>query len=207
MLIGLHGKKSAGKDTVYERASRILADVLPVERASFADLLYRSAAASLDVTVEELQEWKNDSGVFVAVGSRFEDGSFFVAHKRTVREFLQAYGTEAHREVFGPDFWVENVDLSHEGRVVFVTDVRFANEALAVREAGGTVVHVLGPAEVEQAGDGHASETVLPSVLIDMTLTNSQRDDNFRALDKLVDTALKILLRADELDATYRLGG
>jgi deoxynucleotide monophosphate kinase-like protein len=191
MLIGLNGRKQAGKDTVFERASHILADVLPVERASFADLLYRSAAASLGVTVAQLQEWKNDPGMVVSVGS-VETGR--VHAYAPIRQYLQHYGTEAHRDVFGTDFWVDNVDLSHAGRAVFVTDVRFENEAKAVAAAGGYVVQVVGPPEVENTGDGHASEAPLPAELIDSVLLNDVRDDGFRALDHHVnDLILSVL--------------
>jgi hypothetical protein len=197
MLIGLHGRKQAGKDTFYERAAHIMADVTPVERASFADLLYRSAAASLGLTVEELQKWKSDPAVRVQVvllSSWSEDCEILV--DITVRQYLQNYGTEGHREIFGSDFWVEQVRLLHEGRIVMVTDVRFENEAIAIQAAGGNVVCIEGPPEVEHADDGHASEVPLPEHLIDAWVDNSVRDDNFRAIDRQVDTLLRLHLNA-----------
>lgn len=205
MLIGLTGPKQAGKDTVFERASHLLDGVLPVERASFADLLYRSAAASLGVTVAELQEWKNDPCVGVAVVSLHDDfheltpeGIGRFKEPLTVREYLQRYGTEAHREVFGSDFWVDNLRLAdHPGAAVFVTDVRFENEALAVLKVGGYVVRVVGPDEIENAGDGHASEAGLPDYLIYTTLRNHVRGDGFRSLDEQV----ALLIRDALMDA------
>lgn len=197
MLIGLHGKKQAGKDTVFERATWLMRDVIEVERVSFADLLYRSAAASLGVTVEELQEWKTDPDVLVAVGARYEDESFFPAHTQTVREYLQRYGTESHREIFGTDFWVDQVDLSHEGRIVMVTDVRFENEARAVIAAAGRVVRVVGPDTGE--ADGHASEVPLDEVLVWGTIENTARGDNYRTLDGSVHTMLRLGLKSELL--------
>lgn len=179
MLIGLHGRKQAGKDTVFRRTAHLMRDVVDVQRVSFADLLYESAAAALGVSVDFLQTYKTDPDVVVSVM-----GSGGIYTELPIRGYLQRYGTEAHRDVFGPNFWVDAVDLEHAGRIVMVTDVRFPNEAEAVRRAGGSVWRVIGPAEVEDAGDGHASETPLPLGLVDDELRNDVRDDDFRALDE-----------------------
>lgn len=202
MLIGLHGRKQAGKDTTCARIAHVMAGVLDVERVSFADRLYRSAAAALGVTVEQLQEWKTDPDVTIAVV-----GYGYVGVTRpqrslaelSAREYLQRYGTEAHRDVFGPDFWVEQVPLDHDRRIVVVTDVRFENEARAVRRAGGFVVHVVGPRSVENAGDGHASEKPLPPELVDDTLPNAVRDDGFRCLDTQVAQLLRRLMKREDV--------
>lgn len=193
MLIGLHGRKQAGKDTVFARAAHLMADVVPVERASFADMLYRSAAEALGVTVDLLQELKSNPTARVVVLTHTEYD--VQAHASlSVREYLQRYGTEAHRDIFGSDFWVDNVELDHAGRIVMVTDVRFENEARAVQAAGGRVFNVVGPPEIENAGDGHASEKPLPSHLIDFNVDNSVRDDGFRTLDLYVSNLLRQLL-------------
>lgn len=195
MLIGLHGKKQAGKDTVHQRLERLVAradGTATVRRVSFADKLYESAAAALGVTADELREWKSDCGVHVWIINRLQP-----VRSLTVREYLQLYGTEAHRHVFGDSFWVDNVDLSNEhGEIVVVTDVRFRNEAQAIIDAGGTVVHVIGPPEVEEAGDGHASEETLPDRYIDAVLYNAVRDDNFADLDSAIKGLLLHLRRA-----------
>lgn len=190
MLIGLHGKKQAGKDTVYARAAHLMDGVLPVDRVSFADLLYRSAAASLGVSVPDLGRWKTDPRVKVYVGD--EHGAF-VTHQQTIREYLQRYGTEAHREVFGTDFWVNAVDLSnHDGRIVMVTDVRFENEAQAVRRAGGYVFRVLGPDVGDE--DDHASERPLAPWFLDGNIVNRTRDDAFVSLDVQVESVIRDVL-------------
>lgn len=201
MLIGLHGKKQAGKDTVYERivarfgeGSNIGADVV---RVSFADKLYESAAAALGVDVDFLREWKADPRAGLLLVTPDEAENPVTRGCLSFREYLQNFGTEAHRDIFGSNFWVDNVDLSHEGRIVVVTDVRFNNEAQAVIDAGGTVVHVVGPDEVELAADGHASEVTLPERYIDATLHNKKRDDDFVSLDLRVMDLLIDLIREE----------
>jgi hypothetical protein len=199
VLIGLNGKKQAGKDTAYLRLAHLFGGEL-VERRSFADRLYRSAASALGVTVEELQEWKSDPEIQVCVRAvrdlRDGEGLPFKHHtviaRASVREYLQRYGTEAHRDVFGDSFWVEQVDLEHAGRMLVVTDVRFPNEAERIRAAGGWVVVIRGPADVERAGDDHASEAPLPAELVDATISNDIRDDGYRHLDGQLRTLVRL---------------
>lgn len=169
MLIGFTGRAGAGKDHCHTTLATLYAGLIPVERRSFADMLYKSAAEAIGATPGQLRDWKRDGTAIHVV--RPESG--FVALRLTVRQYLQRYGTEAHRELFDPDFWVNAVDLSHAGRLVTVTDVRFPNEARAIREAGGIVLRVVGPDD--GLGDNHASEVPLPDHLIDGIVDNSDR--------------------------------
>lgn len=215
MLIGFHARKQGGKDTAYERLTHLVENVLvwksvPVERVSFADLLYRSAAAALGVTVEELYEWKVDPDVRIEI-VRYQDGEpaergylgpvpfkeRVILHSLNFRQYLQFYGTEAHRDIFGQDFWVDAVEMYHEGRIVAVTDARFVNEAEAIREYGGVIVSLIGPPEVEHAGDGHDSEKPLPPELIDFVIDNSVRDDGFQSLDHQLRSLVAELRRGE----------
>ena len=201
MLIGFHGRKQAGKDTAFSRLSLYYDEpVYYVERVSFADLLYRSAAAALGVTVEELYEWKVDDNVRISIQRRtLVQGEFVWEDIQTLnfRQYLQYYGTEAHRDIFGSNFWVDAVTMYHEGKIVVVTDVRFVNEAEAIREFGGTIVELVGPTEVEQAGDTHASETPLPRELVDFVIDNSERSGSFEALDNQLRSLVAELRRGE----------
>lgn len=199
MLIGLHGRKQSGKDTVYERVAKIMGDTVPVERTAFADLMYESAASSLGVTVDELRAWRIDPNVTVQVVGTVHGmaGPLPVTLAcQTVRRFIQDYG-QGHRALFGESFWVDRVELEHAHRILVVTDVRMENEALAVRRAGGAVVGIIGPPEVENAGDGHITEARLPDELVDAWVKNDVRDDGFRSLDRKVDTLLRLHLGGD----------
>lgn len=191
MLIGLNGRKQAGKDTVYERIVQLVNGRVPVERTAFADRIYVSAAASLGVKVERLREWRLDPRVRVEIVH--EDVTvhgYSPVISSTVREYIQRFGTEGHRDVFGEDFWVNQTWLEHEGRILVVTDTRMSNEAAAIRAAGGTVVSVVGPEHVENGQDTHLTEAPLPNDLIDVVLPNTVRDDGFRTLDESVEMLL-----------------
>lgn len=172
MILGLHGKMSAGKNAAARRLALLTPDVREV---SFAAKLKESAAAVLGVTVAQLEGWKNDPETWVVVD---RSGDFVAS--QSVRSFLQRYGTEAHRDVFGADFWLDAAlprDRDYSDGLYVVTDVRFENEAARVRDLGGAVVHVVGP--WSDTGD-HPSERVLPC---DWIVDNSLRDDGFAALD------------------------
>lgn len=201
MLLGLNGQIGAGKDAVYERAT-VLSTALGVpvpERVAFADKLKLAAARALGVDVDTLESMKRDENARVKL-ERFRaetsehpaDPPNFM-HSITVREYLQLFGTEVGREVFGDTFWVDQAlapDLDHTGRLIIVTDCRFPNEATRVKELGGLVVRVTnGPLNTE----GHASEQVLDADLIDFEIDNSIRGDNFTALDEAVWDTLELL--------------
>lgn len=85
-----------------------------------------------------------------------------------VRRLLQRLGTEAGRAIHGDDCWIKiakrKIDAA-PGNVV-ITDVRFANEAEAIRSWGGKIIRIdregVGPC------NGHTSETLafLPDEVI-----------------------------------------
>lgn len=183
-LIGLTGKMGAGKDEVFKRLQLLYGEHL-YRRASFADPLKKSAAALFGVSAEVLDAWKNEPTLRVTVldvkGAGRDLGRSF-----SVREILQRYGTEAHRDVFGEDFWVDVAmnDLEKQrgkdamlrvGPYTYVfTDVRFENEARAIERAGGMIVRVNG---VDEDTGDHASEAGLPDNFVDFELDNSFRPD------------------------------
>jgi hypothetical protein len=166
ILIGLTGLKGSGKDTF----ALFLAEH-GFERYAFADPMKLSAAAALGTTVAILEEHKNNPAARVALfdgaGQRFGNPPLASI---TVREYLQRYGTEAHREVFGDRFWIDPViEAACQNPRAVITDARFANEQSAIREVGGTIIRIDRPGTDE--GDGHASENVEHG-LTDMVVPN-----------------------------------
>jgi hypothetical protein len=225
MLLALHGRLQAGKDTTFERikylASQLPEHTIPgvpgktfpefseVTRIAFADPLKNSAAALLKVSREEL-EWMKVSEiptvtVRVPLSGNPDDYRFRTV-SLTGREYLQLYGTEAHRDIFGDSFWVDQaMEQANRGgnRSLFViTDCRFPNEAQAVKQRGdGYVVHVVGP-EGKAAG-GHSSEQVLDDDLIDFEIDNSVRGDDFANLDYEIKNNIPALDPATYQASTY----
>lgn len=196
MLLGFTGKLGSGKDTAGERLVA-LAGIEGVQ-LSFARPLKESAAKLLDIDRLDWETYKNDPDVKILLTVGYDQNPVFildefegqieveapnVIREFTAREFLQRYGTEAHRDVFGDSFWVDqamaNYYRSNEIYFYF-TDARFLNEAAAIRDNGGLIIRVLG--ENQDTGT-HASEVDLPDDYINFVIDNSVRDDDFANLD------------------------
>jgi hypothetical protein len=171
MIIGLCGKKLAGKDT----AAQYLVDNYGYTRVSFAEKLKESVAALFDIPREWIDEWKDDQGgtlprveVIIDIAGEIRNHPYLKKHSQysfSWREFLQRYGTESHREVFGNDFWVDQIlpyynraDV-YKGQKLVISDVRFENEAARIKQYEGKLIEIRRPAhEDEAAKDRHVSE-------------------------------------------------
>ena len=146
MIVGLSGQKRSGKDTI----AAYLVKEHNFERKAFADPLKRSVAALFDIPYSEVDKLKLDDDLLVGIGSNgkpeYDQWIQYEGFRAlSFREFLQRYGTESHRDVFGQDFWLDHtlpVQGFYPGRAIVVTDVRFTNEAARIRELGGIVVRV-----------------------------------------------------------------
>lgn len=128
-LIGLCGRKRSGKTT----AAEILVEELGYAHLSFAEPIRRAVADILAVSRAELEAIKEDAIDWL-------DG-------RTPRDMMQTMGTEWGRDRVHPELWVRKCmrDASafrERGKPVVISDVRFDNEAWAIRDAGGIVIDI-----------------------------------------------------------------
>lgn len=150
-LIGIAGRKRSGKDTLAAR----LVNVHGYTRVAFADPL-RAMALALDPLV------RTNAGHVLRLSELVAfDGWEHAKEHTEVRRTLQRLGTEAGRQVLGDTIWIDTamrlVDAM-PGPVV-ITDVRYPNEADAIRAAGGIVLRVDRPGLV--SSDVHVSETAM----------------------------------------------
>ncbi len=178
MLIGLNGKLKAGKDTTFEVIQELYPDA---ERVSFADTLKDSAAASLNMSRGLLEYLKGAEDIHFEIpkmsimsSSLPSDVKAELSHwKLNMRQYLQLYGTEAHRDIFGDDFWIDMAlpkNLDHSNKILVVTDMRFPNEIERVRELGGITVKVVRDARTLHGN--HPSEQDVDH-LVDYFLDNT----------------------------------
>lgn len=174
MIIGLNGRKQAGKDTV----GAYLVRHYGFERRAFADLLKKSMAGLFDIPVGELEILKNQPEIELRTtycGTYAPQGPLI---RFNFRQLLQRYGEEAHRIVLDPDIWV-NYTLPEKDHYdknnIVLTDVRYRNEAERVQKLGGFVVYI-DRNTGEQ--DSHGSEQPLPVNLVDYMLNNNGSFDD-----------------------------
>lgn len=150
MIVGLSGEKESGKDTV----AAYLVKKYEFERKAFADPLKKSVATLFNIPFKDVDTLKNDRKAKVTL-STYPGYSV----ELSFRGFLQRFGTESHRGVFGEDFWLNHtlpVEGYYPGRNIVITDVRFANEAERVRQLGGSVIRIY--RSMVLTGDPHPSE-------------------------------------------------
>lgn len=168
-LVGIAGWARSGKDT----AAQGLVDI-GWTKAAFADPLKR-ALEILNPVVYTEGHWDNDKDIYslsdaLAYGDGWNDAKDDPDWGDEVRRLLQTFGTEVGRNLFGEDFWVKQALDGAYPYTVF-SDVRFKNEADAIRAAGGIVIRV------QRDGvfpvNGHSSETDLDDYDFDYEITNN----------------------------------
>jgi hypothetical protein len=185
-IIGVCGRKRHGKDTV----GQFLIDLNPHEtfRTAFADTLKETAQSLYGLTYEQMY------------GSEEVKEAVLPRWGLSPRQILQRLGTDVARSIH-PDTWIRatldnivQVDRPfkrlHDGKfstysaecrpsLWIITDVRFPNEADAIRAAGGFVVKVIRPGI--SSVDEHPSETQVDHVAADYTIMNEGTLDELRA--------------------------
>jgi hypothetical protein len=178
MLIGLSGKASAGKDTF----AFYLQQLFGFTRAAFADPLKAAAAEVFGLSRDQLYD-----PVLKSIPDQY--------WQRTPRELLQQMGV-GMREAIDRDVWVMATLRKLQALPLaywVVTDVRFPNEAIAIRHQGGYVVRIERPgAGLEGEAGQHESETALDNwELFDAVVQN---DGDVLALEsKAAELYLKLL--------------
>lgn len=163
MIIGLSGYARTGKDTV----ASILIEHYGFERRAFADVLRQS-----------IYRLNPLAGTTVRVADLVDEYGWEVAKANAeVRRLLQVMGTEVGRELFGDDVWVKQAMKNLPERTVF-TDLRFPNEAAAIRKRDGFVWRVSRPDVV--AVNEHPSETAMDNYMFDAWVKNDGNLDDLR---------------------------
>lgn len=125
MIVGFAGAAGSGKDT----AAQALYP-MGFQKASFAK--------PLKDTLDYLFRWESDWDSL-----EWKETPNVNAFGHTPRYIAQTFGTDWGRNMISKDLWVTLAiaDLPNEGNHVF-TDVRFPNEAAAIRSAGGILIFV-----------------------------------------------------------------
>lgn len=185
MLIGLNGALNSGKSTV--------ANYLRVEHnfkvIAYADKLKESASELFAISRKSWDEWKRDPRYKVKIV--FEDPleGDIMLHELNTREFLQRYGTEAHRNIFGTNFWINATlgNLKHDKKRIVVHDARYENEIERIQQLGGVCVRVVNN-KADNAFNPHDTEIPPPSHMIDYYLDNNgTKEQLFKNIDKLME--------------------
>lgn len=154
-LVGFAGPARAGKTS----AANILKTHLDFEQVSFADPIrdfVRTLTGYTEETKEDIVPW---------IG-------------KSPRYMMQTLGTEWGRDMVSPNLWVDHCirKCADKNRVV-IHDVRFPNEAEAVKKAGGLLVYIWRPDRTPVAE--HSSESQGIDSCCDTTILNAGDLESF----------------------------
>ncbi len=177
MIIGLCGAAGSGKDA----AASHLCRQYRAAKFAFADPLYAAISAITGLSVHELQDRRRKETELEWLSA-------------SPRRLLQTLGTEWGRETVHPEIWImatlRRIDAS-QSPVAVVADVRFENEAEAIRRRGGVVWRIVRPgAGLYGVTAGHSSEQGIPESLVDDEVLN---DGDLPTLDRRLDDAWRRL--------------
>jgi hypothetical protein len=164
-LIGFAGAARSGKDT----AAQALLDAGWTRRA-FADKV-RDMLYAMNPVLDEPAYSNGFTSLRYEVDHYGWEGVKEMYPE--ARRYLQRLGTEGGREILGENVWVDALfrDRDTWGPTV-ITDVRFPNEAEAIRAHGGLVVAIERPGQTLIRESGHASENALAGYLFDDVIRN-----------------------------------
>ena len=187
VIVGISGAKRSGKNTFSSLIAEELDNYsIKVQEGSWARFVKESAYESLGIAEEEdykfYELWANafkESHKLQIVNA---DGK--VIHTISGRKFLQRYGTEAHRELFGENFWIDafwDNNSFQNADVLIITDCRFDNEAESVKSKDGIVVKIQNN-KAEANNDNHDSERGISEELIDFVVENNGSVEELKSI-------------------------
>jgi len=137
MLIGISGKKFAGKDTTADCIINQLEELFELEgldfkiqKLPFAGTLKEMCINMFGLTPEQCYDPKEKEVIDFRYG-------------KTPRRIMQEVGCKL-REVW-PDVWVENTIRKYkkgEADISIITDCRFPNEVQRIKSEGGKILRV-----------------------------------------------------------------
>lgn len=172
-ILGITGHKGHGKDTI----AALLQQRFLWTRMAFADELKRIAKDLWGLSEAQVN------------GSLADKETVDPTWGVSPRHLLQTLGTEAGRSAH-PETWIRRLFRTMEAweaadeneglgdlRVGYViSDVRFPNEADAIRKHGGTIWRVNRPGFSTGSLEAHASETSIEAIFPDRILLNQTLD-------------------------------
>lgn len=157
ILVGIHGAARSGKG----ETAKYLKKFHAFKEDSFADPIRRFFIDLLALKgMDELDEIKSAEEPLDILGGK------------TLRYAMQTMGTDWARNTLSDSLWIDTC----LGRVkkyerAVISDVRFDNEAQAVKDAGGFIIMTRRP-NVEIKGSSHPSEAGIDLSFIDYYVDN-----------------------------------
>lgn len=169
-LIGIIGRKGSGKDTA--------AEVLLSN--GYTNVKFAGALKEMLRTLLRHQGVA-ETRIERMIEGDLKESSTIYLNNRTPRYAMQTLGTEWGRDLMGPNFHVD-IALEHASHYknVVITDIRFPNELLAIKDKGGICFGITAD-WVNGEDDEHESEALMDEMI--NALPDNQKITNYRAIE------------------------
>lgn len=195
MIIALSGYAGSGKNAVAD----FLTSKHGFKQLSFANAI-KKALWTLNPIIA--YGWVDDSSLLETnhqtsypihlqrIVPNYTDDALWRSAKDSyteVRRLLQVLGTEVGRDMFGEDFWVDQVlkDLDSYNQNYVITDTRFPNEYWKLVENAAVIIRI--NREGYAPVNNHPSETALDSFMFDHEIDNNGTlDELFKKVEDAI---------------------
>ena len=188
VIIQIGGFKRSGKDTISKMiANHYQSKGKLVDIFHYADPLKQIASSIFDISLEQLDEFKNNKTELYRFNTYEEP-----CKVTDFREILMKIGNEAIKPVFGSDVWqkimLEKIEKS-EADIIIIPDFRFAVEhipnAVTIRINNSDIIN----------DTDHPSETELIDFDFDMSIDNTNYSQNQEEIsyycEQMIDNYIK----------------
>lgn len=188
VIIQIGGFKRSGKDTISKMiANHYQSSGKLVDIFHYAGPLKQIAASIFDISLEQLDEFKNNKTELYRFNTYEEP-----CKVTDFREILMKIGNEAIKPVFGSDVWqkimLEKIEKS-EADIIIIPDFRFAVEhipnAVTIRINNSDIIN----------DTDHPSETELIDFDFDMSIDNTNYSQNQEEIsyycEQMIDNYIK----------------
>ncbi len=180
VVVGINGIAGAGKDTVAKMVALSLSTDhnFKVQHFAFADNLKKAASIIFNVPLEDFYDRAKKEETIPYWGM-------------SPRQMAQLLGTEACRKGIRDDIWIKSLEssiASSNADIVFVTDVRFDNEAEFTQKYG-FVVNLTRDTQELIKDSAHASEAGIDTKWVKYNILNVTGNP-FKAASDLQDIIL-----------------
>jgi hypothetical protein len=176
IIIGITGKKGSGKDTVADFIANEVPTRFYNRKTPIAEKMKEIARTIWDLSYAQIR----DPALKEVVDPRWG---------LSPRQIMQTFGTDVGRAIH-PDTWIRHClrEISHTNRIYpgshfTIPDVRFLNEAKALREYSEPGVQTILVRVIRpdlKSEDTHSSEQEMDLIEVDYTIVNNGTLEDLR---------------------------
>lgn len=161
-IIGLCGFARSGKDTL---AQQLVAN-FGFERRAFADPMRDILYKLNPLVITDTGSFEEGMLYPIRLAKLIDQYGWEKAKESNeVRSLLQRLGTEAGRDILGDHVWMKQILEKPHGPRLVISDVRFPNEAEAIKRRGGVIVRIqregYGPVNAHESEVAYSEQDIL----------------------------------------------